>query len=103
MQKGPPSRSHPLRTGVIMRCKRQNGPGAGRDLKAEIPDQTIEPTQKPSDFYLSNLLSDDVLLNLFSNYNKKMERKVWELEQKIDDLEDELQTVKRYQQNGWSE
>ena len=74
-----------------MRYKRQNGPGAGRDLKAEVPDQITEPPQEPSDFALSDILSDDILLKLFSRYNNK----ITQLERKMKSLESELEADPR--------
>jgi len=75
----------------------QNGSEAGRNLKTgTIPGRVLEPTQKPSDFP-SGQLTDEEILILFSKYRKEISQ----LKQKIEDLETQLQTVKRYQQNGW--
>lgn len=85
--KRPTSRSPSLHTVCIMTNEKQDGPEAGQDLRKTVPRQNLEPSD-------SEDISDEDINKLFS--------KIKQLETKIESLEEEIDTIKLYQKNGWS-
>jgi len=79
-------------------------PGASQDVNNVKLGSQEKEDSRSTGTESDNKNTDAEVNKLFSNTSEKiteLQRENFELKQRIDQLEDRLKTVERYQQNGW--